>query len=62
MEHYYPLSVPPLAASSSAREEMRKALLETFKELVPYVSEEEQAEIDEIAGKPEDYDDDFEEL
>ena len=44
------------------REEMRKALLEAFKELVPYVSEEEQAEIDEIAGKPEDYDDDFEEL
>ena len=44
------------------REEMRKAMLEAFKELVPYVSEEEQAEIDEIAGKPEDYDEDFEEL
>jgi len=44
------------------REEMRKALLEAFKELVPYVSDEEQTKIDEIAGKPEDYDDDFEEL
>ncbi len=44
------------------REEMRKALLEAFKELVPYVNDEEQAEIDEIAGKPEDYDEDFEEL
>jgi len=44
------------------REEMRKALLEAFKELVPYVSDEEQAEIDEIAGEPEDYDEDFEDL
>ncbi len=44
------------------REEMRKALLEAFKELVPYVSDEEQAEIDEVAGEPEDYDEDFEEL
>ncbi len=44
------------------REEMRKVLLEAFKELVPYVSDEEQAEIDEIAGKPEDYDEDFEKL
>ena len=44
------------------REEMRKALLDAFKELVPYVSEEEQAEIDEMAGEPEDYDEDFEEL
>lgn len=43
-------------------EEMRKALLEAFKELVPYVSDEEQAEIDEIAGEPEDYDEDFEDL
>ena len=44
------------------REEMRKALLEAFKELVPYVSDEEQAEMDEIAGEPEDYDEDFEDL
>jgi len=44
------------------REEMRKALLDAFKELVPYVSEEEQAEIDEMAGEPEDYDEGFEEF
>ncbi|MCD6349043.1 MAG: hypothetical protein J7L91_05385 [Candidatus Korarchaeota archaeon] len=44
------------------REEMRKILLEAFKELVPYVSDEEQAEMDEIAGEPEDYDEDFEDL
>jgi len=41
------------------RREVRKALMEFTIELLPYVSDEEQEEIDEIAGKPEDYGEDF---
>ncbi|RLG85332.1 MAG: hypothetical protein DRO18_05940 [Thermoprotei archaeon] len=37
------------------REEVRRALLEAFLELVPAVDEEEQQEIERIAGKPSDY-------
>ena len=37
------------------REEVRRALLEAFLELVPVVGEEEQREIERIAGKPSDY-------
>ncbi len=44
------------------REEVKKAVLEALTELVPYVSDEEQEEIERIAGKPEDYsEEDFEE-
>jgi len=39
------------------REKMRRALLETFKELVPYISDEE-TDMGEIVG-PEDFDEDF---
>lgn len=38
------------------REEVRKALLEVLIELIPYVSDEEQKEIESIASSPEDYD------
>ena len=41
------------------RREVRSALMEFMIELLPYVSDEEQEEIDEIAGKPEDYEEDF---
>ena len=37
------------------REEVKRALLEAFLELVPVVGEEEQREIERIAGKPGDY-------
>ncbi|MEM2571070.1 MAG: hypothetical protein QXP96_05030 [Thermoproteota archaeon] len=37
------------------REEVRKALLEVLIELIPYVDDEEQKEIESIAGSPEDY-------
>ena len=37
------------------REEVRRALLEVLVELLPYVDEEEQKEIERIAGKPSDY-------
>ncbi|MBO3754206.1 MAG: hypothetical protein FGF53_04925 [Candidatus Brockarchaeota archaeon] len=37
------------------REEVRRALLEVLVELIPYVDEEEQREIESIAGSPEDY-------
>jgi len=37
------------------REEVKRALLEAFLELVPVVGEEEQREIERIAGKPSDY-------
>ncbi|MCD6323645.1 MAG: hypothetical protein J7L55_00845 [Desulfurococcales archaeon] len=37
------------------REEVRRALLEAFLELVPFVDEEEQREIEGAAGKPSDY-------
>ena len=37
------------------REEVRRALLEAFLELIPPVDEEEQQEIERIAGKPSDY-------
>ncbi len=33
-----------------------EALLKALMELAPYVSDEEQEEIENIAGKPEDYD------
>ena len=37
------------------REEVKRALLEAVVELLPEVSEEEQEEIEVIAGKPSDY-------
>ena len=37
------------------REEVRKALLEALMELVPPVDEEEQREIEHVAGRPSDY-------
>lgn len=37
------------------REEVKKALLGVLLELIPYVDEEEQKEIDEKAGSPHDY-------
>jgi len=37
-------------------EMIKKALLKAPMEIVPYVSDEEQEEIEKIAGKPEDYD------
>ncbi|WP_457549800.1 hypothetical protein [Archaeoglobus sp.] len=41
---------------------LREALLKVFMEIIPYVSDEEEKEIEEIAGSPEDYDEgDFEE-
>ena len=44
------------------REEVKRAILEALTELTPYVSDEEQEEIEKIAGKPEDYSkEDFEE-
>jgi len=35
---------------------VKEALLKALMEIVPYVSDEEQEEIEKIAGKPEDYD------
>ncbi len=44
------------------REEVKRALLEALVELIPYVDEREQMEIERIAGKPGDYrEEDFEE-
>ena len=37
------------------REEVRRAFLEIFLELIPYVNDKEQEEIELVAGKPEDY-------
>ncbi len=37
------------------REEVRRALLEALVELLPVVDEEEEREIESIAGKPSDY-------
>jgi len=37
------------------REEVRKAFLEVMLEFIPFVSEEEQEELDNILGNPEDY-------
>jgi len=37
------------------REEVRKAFLEVMPEFIPYVSQEEQEELDEALGSPEDY-------
>ena len=34
---------------------VKEALLKALMEIVPYVSDEEQEEIEKIAGKPEDY-------
>ena len=45
----------PRALRRVFREEVRKALLEAMLELVPYVDEEEQRELDEILGEPKDY-------
>ena len=40
---------------------VKEALLKALMELTPYVSDEEQEEIEKIAGNPEDYDEsDFE--
>ena len=41
------------------REEVRRALLEAFLELIPPVDEGEQREIERIAGKPSDYREEF---
>ncbi len=38
------------------REEIKKFMMEAL-ELLPYVDEEEQREIEKIAGKPSDYED-----
>lgn len=41
---------------------VRDALLKVLMEVIPYVSDEEEMEIEEIAGSPEDYsEEDFEE-
>ena len=37
------------------REEVRRALLEVLVELLPYVSREEQEEVERAAGRPSDY-------
>jgi len=37
------------------REEVKRALLEALIELLPYVDEEEQKEVEKLAGKPSDY-------
>ena len=37
------------------REEVRRAVLEALIELLPVVDEEEQLEIERVAGKPSDY-------
>lgn len=37
------------------REEVRRALLEALIELLPYVDEEEQKEVEKLAGEPSDY-------
>jgi len=37
------------------REEVRKALLEVLVELIPYVDDEEQREIEHAIGSPKDY-------
>ena len=37
------------------REKVRRALLEALIELLPYVDEEEQKEVEKLAGKPSDY-------
>ncbi|MBO8181926.1 MAG: hypothetical protein H0Z28_03925 [Archaeoglobus sp.] len=39
---------------------VREALIKALMELTPYVSEEEQKEIEKIAGQPEDYGNEFE--
>lgn len=41
------------------REEVRRTLLEVLTEFLPLVDEEEQKEIERIAGKPSDYKEDF---
>ena len=43
-------------------EKLKEVLLKAFMEILPYVSDEEQKEIEEIAGSPKDYDEEeFEE-
>jgi len=37
------------------REEIKRALLDTLVELLPTVDEQEQREVERIAGKPSDY-------
>ncbi len=37
------------------REEVKRALLEALTELLPSVDEDEQREIEEVAGEPSDY-------
>jgi len=44
------------------REEVAKALRRSFLELLPYVSDEEQKEIEEEFESPERWEDEFEEL
>ena len=40
---------------------LKEVLLKAFMEIIPYVSDEEQKEIDELAGSPKDYnEEDFE--
>jgi len=41
---------------------LREVLLKVFMEIIPYVSDDEEKEIEEIVGSPEDYnEEDFEE-
>ncbi len=40
---------------------LKDALLKALMEITPYVSDEEQKEIERVAGKPEDYGEEFEE-
>ncbi|MEM2059348.1 MAG: hypothetical protein QXU31_06020 [Archaeoglobaceae archaeon] len=40
---------------------LKDALLKALMEMAPYVSDEEQKEIEDFAGKPEDYGEEFEE-
>ncbi len=51
------LSVEELRAI--VREEVKRALLRAFLELIPYVSEEEQKEIEAQVEPPEDWDDEL---
>jgi len=49
------LSVPLEELRKIIREEVHRAFLEVMLELVPYISDEEQREIEHTAGSPEDY-------
>ncbi len=50
-----PVSISVEELRKIVREEVKRALLEALAELIPYVTEEEQEEIEKIAGRPSDY-------